>query len=102
MLCALIIKVLNVKHSLVSDIKSWPHFIGMVAGSLAGVQQPLQLGHGQDRRHALRVFSVRGPGAAPGPREPGHERHLIWERGRKTHIKNDNVNIINTDSFQPL
>lgn len=49
----------------------------MVAGSFARAQQPLQLGHGQQRGHALGVFSVRGPGAAPGPGEPGHKRHLI-------------------------
>lgn len=51
----------------------------MVAGCLARVEQPLQLGHGQDRGGAFGVLSVRRPGAAPGPREAGHERHLSWK-----------------------
>lgn len=61
---------------LISDIEPRPHFICVVTGCFAGAQQPLQLGHGQSRRDALAVLSVRRPGAAPGPREPGHKRHL--------------------------
>lgn len=64
--------------SLVSDVEPRPHFVCVVAGGLPGAQQPLQLGHRQDRGDALGVFPVRRPGAAPGPGEPGHERHLIW------------------------
>ncbi len=63
--------------SLVSDVEPRPHFVCVVAGRLAGAQEPLQLGHRQVRGDALGVLSVRRPGAAPGPGEPGHERHLI-------------------------
>lgn len=71
--------------SLVSDVEPRPHFVCVVAGGLPGAQQPLQLGHRQDRGDALGVFPVRRPGAAPRPGEPGHERHLIWNNsGEKT------------------
>lgn len=63
-------------NSLVSYIEPWPHFVCMVTGGFARVKEPLQLGHGQVRGGAFGVFSVWRPGAAPGPREPGHERHL--------------------------
>lgn len=63
-------------NSLIPDVESWPYFICVVTGGLARAQQPLQFGHGQGRRDALAVLSVRRPGAAPGPREPGHKRHL--------------------------
>ena len=63
-------------YSLVSDVEPRPHFVGMVTRRLARVEEPLQLGHARDRGGALAVLSVRGPGAAPGPGEPGHERHL--------------------------
>lgn len=74
-------------NSLVSNIESRPHFICVVAGGLAGVEEPLQLGHAQVRGDALRVLSVRRPGAAPGPGEPGHERHFPWKT-RGTCLRN--------------
>lgn len=55
----------------------------MVTGCFPRAQQLLQLGHGQGRGDALRVFSVRRPGAAPGPGEPGHERHLVYKTKKK-------------------
>ena len=62
--------------SLVANVEPRPHLIRVVTGGFPRVQEALQLGHGQDRRDALRVLPVRTPGAAPGPGEPGHERHL--------------------------
>lgn len=63
-------------NSLISNVEPWPHFVCMVTGRFARVEEPLQLGHAQIRGGAFGVLSVRRPGAAPGPREPGHERHL--------------------------
>lgn len=63
-------------NSLISNVQPWPHFVRMVTGRLARAEEPLQLGHAQVRGGAFGVLSVRRPGAAPGPREPGHERHL--------------------------
>lgn len=63
-------------NSLISNVEPWPDFVCVVAGRFARAEEPLQLGHAQLRRGAFGVFSVRRPGAAPGPREPGHERHL--------------------------
>lgn len=69
-------------NSLVSDVEPRPHFVRVVAGRLARAQQPLQLGHAQVRRR-FGVFPARRPGAAPGPGEPGHERHLFWIRSNQ-------------------
>lgn len=63
-------------NSLISDVEPRPHFVCVVTGCFARVQQPLQLGHAQGTGDALGVFPAWRPGAAPGPGEPGHERHL--------------------------
>lgn len=63
-------------NSLIPDIEPRPHFICVVAGGFPRAQEPLQFRHGQGRRDALAVLSVRRPGAAPGPGEPGHKRHF--------------------------
>lgn len=62
--------------SLVSDVEPRPHFVCVVTGGFARVQEPLQLRDAQVSGDPIRVFSVWRPGAAPGPGEPGHERHL--------------------------
>jgi len=69
--------------SLVSDVEPRPHLVRVVAGGLPGAQEPLQLGHRRRRGGAPRLLPARRPGAAPGPGEPGHERHAAW-RGENT------------------